>query len=258
MSFPRDLGKLANPQGHPIWESSATEKFPPGSKFRDQYGRVFHYVKNGASALKRGNLVQAATLAGAGTTLQSQAAVAVAAAIGDKTIYVTAVSTAQSASVFADGWAAIYDATGTAGQVATIAITDNSALATSGTASYITLEEGIPFALTTSEKIALQANIFKSVIVAPASVPTGLVLGVCYYPLEANYYGWLQTWGLCGVFLNDVSTAVTAIRAIPGGTTAGSLNVEGEAAVAQGGLGDFTALWLDAGPGFVYLRCIPY
>jgi hypothetical protein len=184
--------------GQGIYEQSATKKARIGERL--QVGdRVFRYAYNGAAALNPGKIVQQAALGGADTTLQTTRPVAVAAVVGDTRIYTTALTTAQAADVFADGWVSIFDASMTLGAYL-YRIKGNSALATSGVASYLTLYDGLHVALTTSDQLEIVANPYNGVIInSSATTLTGPIVGVAPIYVDINYYFWCQTFGPCAV-----------------------------------------------------------
>lgn len=182
--------------GQGIYEESSTQRFILGTRL--QVGeRVFRYaVTNGAQTA--GIIAQAPTLGGATTTLQTTQAVTVAAPIGATDVYVNALTTAQAAELFADGWASIFDASATACFL--YLVRKNTALATSGTTSYITLYDELHIALTTSDQVSLITNPYKDVVaVSSATTLTGAPMGVPPVAITDNYYFWLQTWGPCAI-----------------------------------------------------------
>lgn len=182
--------------GQGIYEESSTQQFELETRL--QLGsRVFYYASAG-EALYAGFGVQQALVGGAGTTLQNTQAVTVAAAAGAKRIYVNALTTAQTANVFAEGWAAVFDAT-TTGKCWLFKVKGNSALATSGTASYIDLYDEIPEALTTSDQVSLIANPYKGTLLTNISADGG-PLGVAPINVTSAYYFWLQTYGPAAVY----------------------------------------------------------
>lgn len=216
-AFNHGPGAVTVAQG--IYEESSTAKCRLGTRL--QVGdRVFRYASNGAVALLPGLLVQGATTGGATTTLQTTRAVAVAAKAGDRKIYTTALTTAQAAGVFDDGWVSIFDASLTTGTYL-YRIKTNSALATSGTASYLELYDPLHVALTTSDQLEFIANPYKGVVVAAsATTLTGPLLGVPPIAVTASYYFWLQTWGPCAVVCDaalDFDEYCSASDGVPGG-----------------------------------------
>lgn len=187
-------GTLFTQQG--IYEESSTAKHELGERLCVG-DRTFIYSNAGA-AIPGGNLCEQATLGGATTTLQNTCAVTVAAVAGATKVYVNALSNAQTANTFADGYAAIWDAT-TAGTCFLYRIKSNSALATSGVTSYITLYDELHLALTTSDQVSLIANPYKAVVTATAAAGGG-ALGVAPVDISNGYYFWLQTYGPCAVY----------------------------------------------------------
>ncbi len=218
-------GTLFTKQG--IYDESSTALHRIGERI--QVGdRVFRYASAG-TALLAGVVAQAATLGGAGTALQTTLAVTVAASIGDVNIYVNALTTAQSANVFEDGWASIHDDSAVACFL--YLIKSNSALATSGTSSYITLYDGIHIALTTSDQIELLANPYKAVIATPsATTLTGGLIGVPPIAITSGYYFWLQTWGPCAVMPGNATTPDFDEYVTMSDTTAGYVEADSNSA----------------------------
>lgn len=251
------LGMNAKPW-QTVEQESATPKYPLNAFFDDELGNRFRYALNGAGALVAGNIVQGAALAGATTTLQSACAINTAAAAGSKRFLVTAATTGQSASLYAEGLAAFWD--NDLAAVYTRIIKDNGALTTTGsgdTGSYIDVYEALPVALTTSDKVSLSVNPFKNIVVAPTTI-TGKVLGGVRCAVTAAYYCWVQTRGWFAFRIKDASTNVQAGPLAPAGTTAGSLINAAEAdtaAVYKTVVGISNALWLDEYGGLIYLSC---
>jgi hypothetical protein len=189
--FDHGPGALVTSQG--IYETSSTQKQRLGAKLAVG-DRVFRYAKSGAAILG-GLLVQGATVGGATTTLQTTQPLVVAAKAGDSRLYVCALTTAQTADKFADGWVSIYDATLTSSYL--FRIKGNSALATTGTTSYLELYDEIPVDLAvTTTQLEFIANPYAAVItLAHATTLTGPVLGGTPVYVASGYYFWLQTYG---------------------------------------------------------------
>jgi hypothetical protein len=249
MDYGLYLGMGAHPR-QDIFTESSTKQHELGTFFDDEYERRFRYAYNAASALVAGNIVQMPALGGAATTLQSTAAVAVESDVSDRRIYVTAITTAQAADLFKEGWAAFWDASLTA--VYTRRVLKNSTLATTGVASYIEIDEPLPVALTTSDKVALMANPYKNIVVAPTTI-AGKMLGGVHCAVSANYYCWVQTRGPFGFRIKDATTSVGVVQLIGAATTPGTL-VNKSASGAQV-VGLSYALWLDEYSGICYLTC---
>jgi hypothetical protein len=192
-----------------IYDESITQKHRLGERL--QVGdRVFRYAHSG-EALIAGQAIESAAVGGADTTLQNTCAVTVAAKIGDVKVYANALTTAQVASLFADGWMAIWDATA-AGISYLYHIRDNSAILTTGTSSYYTLYDPLHIALTTSDQVNVVTNIYKDVVQSHTA-HIGMILGVAPVAITSGYYFWLQTYGpaaLHAVAALDLADSITA------------------------------------------------
>lgn len=205
-----------------IYQQSASQNYPFGTFFDEgpPLHRGFMYAKAGA-AVTPGKLLATAALSGAGTTLQTACSVAVAAAAADERIFITAVTTAQVADLFQGGIAVINDVSVTPDEFYTIPIAGNSAIAASGTASYVDLAYGVPVALTTSDKVDLSVNPWRDIIEQPVTTHTGSPAGVAPINVTSGYYFWAQTWGPVGIMSNagplTVGAGVVSSTDIAGG-----------------------------------------
>jgi len=229
---------------------SSTKQYPLGTRYRRYCGRTFHYAKAAAVALVCGDLVQSAALGGALTTVQHDLTPAAAAA-GTYKITAAIDTTEQPANTFQDGWAAITDGDA-ANAMGDLYLIKSHPL--SATNIILTLYDPLKRAITTSSKLALMANQYKSVIQAPAS-PTGLALGVCPTVVTASYYFWLQTWGIANVLVD--SAIAMGLDIVRGASVAGAVDdvettTAHEARVGQSGL-----VTDDTDTGFVYLQIAP-
>lgn len=254
------LGMNAKPW-QTIYSASPTPKYPLGAFFDDEWGRRFRYALNSsAAALVAGNIVQCAPLGGATTTLQSAATINTAAPAGTTRFYVTAATTGQAANLFAEGWAAFWDSTRSA--VYMRRIKANGPLSTTGPTdlnSWIEIfeDEPLPVALVpTSDRVALQVNPYRNIIVAPTTL-TGMILGGVNGAVPASNYCWVQTRGWFGVRLKDVTTNIGVGPVTTAGTTAGSVINPAESGTGayKQFFGQSTALWLDEYAGIVFLQC---
>src|SRR3990167_7373730 len=120
-------------------ETSATKQHVLGTKYEDEFGRIYRYTKAGGSDLAPGKLVVNADSDADGT----DKTVARTYAAGAREIIVDA-GGAIAADAFADGTLTVNDATG---QGVTVEVAGNSV--TTGAAEMtVTLKEPIPVALT--------------------------------------------------------------------------------------------------------------
>ena len=253
------LGMNAKPwQG--VEQVSTSQQHPLGTFFDDEFGRRYRYGLAGGVALTAGMIVSGATLGGATTTLQSVTIVNTAVAQGATRVLLTAITTAQAANLYDEGWASIWDNTITS--VYTRRIKTSGPLSLTGAAdlaSCIDLYDSLPVALDTADRCALQVNPFKNIVANPAGrIGTGLPLGgvMCAVPL-ANYC-WVQTKGMFGFRIKDATTNIQAGPVGPATTTLGTLVscLEADTAAAyMATIGWSTALWLDEYSGIVNLMC---
>lgn len=187
-------------------------------------GRKFRYVQAGASALVRGDMIQAP----AQLTNHDQLTPS-AAAIGATEISVTLGATAVTANQYADGWICI-DTTPGLGQFLQI---KSHPAADASAAVVLTLvdADALQVALTSSSRVTLVPNPYKGVIQTPVTTLTGACVGAAIYPIAANEYGWIQTGGPAAVLVAG-TPAVGAAVVVPG-TAAGCVVVDGAAAATQ-------------------------
>ena len=201
-------------------------------------GCKFRYVSAGATTLVVGNTLQASISlttdqnqsAAASTTVNPFTGVATTNGIGGAAIGLTHGGATVIANFFAEGFAHI---SVTPGGGDTYKIVSHVALA-SGAATppdVVNLWPGqsIKRALTdTTSKVDLLSSPYSRVIQTPATLVTGVIVGVCIVPLTGasgrGNFGWVQTRGPCGV-LTDNTTIVVGQPAITSTVTAGAISL---------------------------------
>lgn len=206
----------AAPQG---FDESSVQRHDLGALAVTSDGRRFRYVKAGASALVRGNVVQAPV---ADTDHDDIACRATA--IGATSLLITAGSGsgALDANEYAFGFAVI-DTTPGLGQICRIL--DHAAVAASTNGALnVAPEDALQVALTTSSKITLIKNPYDGVIQQPANTPTGAAVGVAIYPIMAAYYGWIQVGGVAPVLIGG--TPAVGSQLVAWGDTAGEMVID--------------------------------
>lgn len=239
-----------------VYTESATQKCPLGTRLALADGRVYRYAQNAAVALAAGNLVQSAVpivqFSSAGGYLIATAGTAA----GSKVL--TANSTAGAASaaanLFADGFlgVAVGSGSGHVYQVRT------HTASSSNNSFTINLYDPLKVAINSQSSLGLIQNPYKNVIVSPASVPTGITLGVTPMAITASYFFWLQTWGICSA-LGGGNANTAGYAVMPSTSTAGALNSTG-VATATGTykvVGQQIIANTAAGCQFVYLTIAP-
>lgn len=197
MSFPGSV--LLS--GNDVLVTTASKRYPLGTRGYTRDGRVFRYARNGATALVAARPVQAiAPLAGAiglhgGTTKTKANATRVTVISGATGVFTTV-------NAYADGYLFSYSSsTGKGGGLyAQIkSHTTQTATATGKVVVDLYSGEGLysPSTIvgTTAIKLGLVHNPYNKVIVKPSGSLTAPIVGVTIRPVSANYYFWIQTWG---------------------------------------------------------------
>jgi hypothetical protein len=222
----KPLNNSAWTQG--LLEESATQKHPLGILRFTEDGRAFRYAKAGEalSPGKVGQMIDA-------VALHVKQACPVAAA-GTKRIGLTVGATAVTEDYYKDGYLQIYDGT-TTGLGMQYRILGNTACDASGV-TYVTLEEGIKYALTASDYYSLVANPWSS-ITQNASLAHGFA-GVVPRPVTSAYYFWIQTGGIA-CCLNGGNTTLGA-GFVPSATE-GALKTQPDGALDSAPVGYCTA-----------------
>lgn len=194
--------------GQPLFKSQSTQDCPLGTIAYTGDGRVFRYVKNGATATVAGSVYQTAA-----ELTDHDHLTPAAAAIGAKQVTVTLGNTAVTANQYAGGLLVVDSAPG---EGYSYIIGSHPAADASATCVFTLLDE-VVVAITTASEVTLTPSPYSAVVVAPATTLTGAVVGVATYIIAANEYGWLQVKGPCGVLCAG-TIAVGAVAISPSGT----------------------------------------
>jgi hypothetical protein len=222
--------------------TSAIQMHPFGAVGYDGLGRRYRYVKAGATALVKGNLLQGPARDTAFTDIAVQAA----AAVGDTEIKVTLGGTATVANQFDGG---ILPVTVTPGIGQNFTIRSHTVTAASGTATF-KINEKVLTALTTSSKVTASENSYNKVIQSPTA-RTGLTVGVAITAIAISEFGWIGVQGQFGV-LSDVTVAAVGEGISPSTTTAGAVT---KAVTLLERIGTAYVLGVTAKEEPVYLDC---
>lgn len=144
---------------------------------------------------------------------------------GTRTIHVATTASATTslhlyANRFDDGYLWVNDRDGE-GQIFQIKSHEVSGTAADADVALTMYdEELLTVALTVNTQIALQANIYKDVVVHTGTTSSGPALGVANRAVTSGKYFWLQTWGPTPVLTGAVSL-VAGQEAVVGNTTGG-------------------------------------
>lgn len=185
MSFPMEIHGTYGQQ----FEHSADQRNPLGTKLILPDGRCFRYCRVDAGA---------ATVAG--SLYESEATTAnwnnenptVAAAVDAIEVTVD-VATTPAADDFAEGF--LVDET----NGHTYSIKSNTA----ADPTVLTLNDPLVTDLATADVVSMFRSPYRDVVVKTAADAAAPVVGVAPCVIDADYYGWLQTRGLCGVLVED-------------------------------------------------------
>lgn len=235
-----------------------------GVKFQTADGRTVALVRNGATALSAGVLVQAPAEVTAFQKLAMTVPTTYPATAGATQILVTNGSTVLNINQFAGGYAIVASGTGI-GQ--TFRISSHQAAANAAT-FVVTLEDAIITTLDATSKISLISNQYDGVIISPATTATGGPVGVSLYPLAAStaatynattgaltaagvaQYGFIVTHGVASCLVDNTVTNVGYPLGVSK-TTAGTVGVASLTTVPQIGVSMQTLT--SANNGMVYL-----
>lgn len=203
-----------------LYTPTVDQKHRLGSRYRND-GVTYTYAKAGAVALVAGELQQSAAFHGFTSATQPRLTVATSSAIGDTWIYATTLTDAVTANQLAEGY--IYIAAGTAaqGRGTRYKIVSHAAGVAGSTKFFI--DRPLTTAITAGASLAtIVAHPYARVIAAPATTPTGIIVGVSISAVTANYYCFLQTWGMANVLVKTATTAGTiVVRDVAAASSAG-------------------------------------
>ena len=186
--------------GQNMFESSASQKHPLGTRGVMSDGRVFRYVLNGAVDLIPGTCIQSpAVFAGHQQQAVSTTAPISQTAIGGNSVSITCAS-CVAVNYYQEGYMLIGSGAG-AGFM--YQLDSHPAVSTGATGTfnfYQPLDANtLVTAIHATSVITLVPSKYRGVIIVPATTATGLVVGVATYVITAAQFGWIQTWGLCSV-----------------------------------------------------------
>ena len=186
MSFPRIIHGYAGDQ----FDFADEQTLPLGTRMVYQDGREFVYVEVGAVATVAGSLYQSeafdSNVVGENPTATSLA--------GATTVTIDVAATPVE-DVFKDGY--LIDET----NGKTYLLKANTA----ADPTVVTLADpdGLDEDLVAADTVSLYKSPQKDVIVKVAAEATAPVIGVAPTEITEDQFGWLQTYGLCGVLAED-------------------------------------------------------
>jgi len=242
----KGTGPIPIAQG--IYEMSSTANGELGTPVRFADGRVFRYAKAGATALAPGKLMKAGVVSFAAATNK-----AVNAAVGVG-LYAVTLQTASAYTTCEEGYLQINDA---AGEGIQYKIKEASANATTAVYTDLTLYDPIATALTTSSEGTIIASPYEQIELCSAI--TDIIIGVSPITVTAEYYFWIQTWGVACVLADNAVAAgvVVEVGVDVNSNTAGTTTRNADTAMAVGvqmlvgitaAAGEYKPVWLTIAP----------
>ena len=190
-NFYRDLKGLPS-QG--VKDVSAEAKYPVGTRYAENDGRVYRYGLFGG-AVNPADLLQTPPLQGAVGTLQAGLTVVSDVAAGAYSISVNVDTTAQPKDRFKGGWIGVTPAAdGNIGDVYLISGHEASVGGVLELKLAYPVKRAIPAG---ASKASLMASPYNNVIQAPITTATGGIAGVAPTVGAQGNFGWIQTWGPC-------------------------------------------------------------
>jgi len=185
-------------------------------------GKAFRYTLNGAAALIKGTVLAASV---EDTTYENMA-VGTAGVVGDKFLQITNGTATITSAQFEGGSISVYTA-GTVAICDEYTITGISGTKTTGGALKVWLDKPLRYAYTTSAKVNMKRSPWSGVIIAPTTC-TEMLVGIAQYEIPAEYYGWVQTHGICSARSDNGTFAV-------GSDIGSTITVEGSIGVFAAG-----------------------
>ena len=237
-----------------------------GTRFRLTDGREVVLVKNAATAISSGKLVQAPAQVTGFEKMAITVPTAVPATAGTYQVYVTNGSTVMNVNQFAGGYLIVASGTGI-GQTLKIS-SHTAAIATSGFIT-VTLEDPIQVTLDATSTVSFVYAPYQNVVITDHST-LGLPIGASLYPLAAStaatwngtsgalatqptpVYGYILSKGVTGALVDNTVTNV----GYPIGRSAatdGAVGVASLTTAAQVGISMQTLTSAQVGPIFLNL-----
>lgn len=200
-----------------LFTPTAEQKYRLGTGLYDARGRQWRYVKNAGTQLEVALMAQAAAIV---SELSNEVQTGYTCSVGQTTV--TVLVTTASGLVnhqLQDGYMVTQDGDG---EGYCYPIKDNRWIS-GDTVMRVDLWEPIRKNTAETSEFTFIQSIYRNVIVMPTAV-TGIAVGVPTEPIPANYYGWVQTKGVCPMVVDAGDTLVVgkcvgipATHGTPGG-----------------------------------------
>lgn len=247
------LGDVAQPK-FDMYTPTSLQKYRLGARHHRPDGRTFHYARAGGTALIRGQLIQSAVNS-SGTTEQQDMTIPFASAVDDDYGWATLKTDAALENQYNGGWYVVSDDTVAQGGGGTYQVKSHPSVGAGGNIK-CTFYDKIPVLISASGKAGLIQSPYNGAIQCPTT-STGWVIGVTMSAVTANYYCWLQTWGMGSVLAaGGIAVGEQVVRgpAVAGACAAQDAGAGSDEYEIIGICGHTTD---DTDWGFVYLQIRP-
>lgn len=205
--------------GQHIYRTSSVQIYPLGTRGYLNDGRIFRYTKNGATALTVGSLIQAEAPS---ADHKSSLVVTTGGSFssGDTAMLIkfstdtTGVGT-LGADNYKEGYLYFHDG---AGEGMMVQIASHEAATTVNDAAFWSTMQFMDYAelttkgstATTASNYGIVKNLYDDVIEFPTAM-TCVPVGITPRAVAANYYFWLQTWGVAPCRVKSAGTGIPAV-----------------------------------------------
>lgn len=196
------------------FEISETQLIELGAKYaQDSTGRVWHYCQAGGLTLARGKINVAATV----NAQRINLSFVTAPAIGDYKVSVTIGTGNATANDYKDGFLVVQDGLG---EGRAYPIEGHDAITASTAGDFLLKEPIDTVSAITVTNVDLIKNLYDDIVISVAD-QIDPVVGVCNVELTDTYYGWVQTYGACSVWMDETVAAGSAV--VLGSSVGGSV-----------------------------------
>lgn len=211
-------------------ETSDTKQMELGTKYEDEFGRIYRYTGAAGTDLDHGKLVVAPT--GDGNVVDVN--VAASESVGATSLTIDAAGTIV-ADAYVDGSIAVSDATG---EGYTYRVTGNTAVTGAGEVTVYLAEPLIEAVTVDASQVTLLKSPWQDVVISPTDQADQPV-GIPNVDIAADEFGWVQTRGVCSAWADEAFAAGAALTT--GSVTAGQVEALDAAGEFQIGVAMFAA-----------------
>lgn len=205
----------------------ATKKYSYGQRLELPDGRIFRYAKAGATALVAGKLYQGASGNISTDTMMVDSLVCSTAAVGSRSITLTASgTTAIAAGSFDDGY--MFTSSSANGGVGEVLKIKTAATGATGATFLVEFAEGDQLNTATeggTTKVGIRQNLYNVLEIVPATtVGVNAYAGVAPVAIPASSFGWIQRRGTSTYYSESATLAAVGAPMAAAHSFAGALD----------------------------------